>query len=83
MSDSQVIQGQTIALISTFLDAPGGDPVDPTSVSLTILRAGNPVAGPFTYAGSEILRDAVGLYRYEYTSAQQLSWTPTPPSGPQ
>lgn len=62
-------QGTTATLIATFLTEPGGSPVDPSPLSLSIIFDESVVAGPFTYPGT-VDRLGVGLYSYDYEIPQ-------------
>lgn len=66
-----------------FLDHPQGQPVDPTSISLSILSGSTTIAGPFTYPAN-VIRTALGLYHYPWSvpasqalGAYTASWTAT------
>ncbi len=51
----------------TFLDHPSGNPVDPSAISLGIFDGSDEIAGPFTLAASEVVRDQLGLFHYVWT----------------
>lgn len=83
-----IYRGTTTSLAATFYDQPGGDPQDPSSLSLDILSGGAAVAGPWTYPG-EILRDALGLFRFLWAIPADLPvgtytarWTAQMPNDP-
>ncbi|MCA1694508.1 MAG: hypothetical protein LC749_07155, partial [Actinobacteria bacterium] len=63
---SDYAQGGIAHFTATFLDHPQGSPVDPTSITLSVLQNSTPIAGPWTYPGT-IVRDLVGLYHYDWS----------------
>lgn len=75
-------QGAVAGLQAEFLDHPSGNPVDPTSITLSVLDVnGATVAGPWTYP-TNVVRTALGIYLYSWTVPGDLapadytaSWT--------
>lgn len=54
---------------------------DPSTVSLSIKKPDGTIAGPFTYAGAQVVKESTGVYHYDYnptTVGQYLvKWTST------
>lgn len=52
----------------TFTDFTG-NPVDPTTVSVSIKKPDGTIDGPFTLAATQVVREALGVFHYDYTPA--------------